>query len=61
MSQVREETKKQGMKHAYPGHKGRKEMFYLTSHSTYFIYGYMTSNMVNGNSAREKTHMGYSF
>ena len=31
-----------------------KEMFYLTTHSTHFIYGYM---------AREETrcHMGYSF
>ena len=23
--------------------KGRKEMFYLTMHSTHFIYGYMAS------------------
>ena len=23
--------------------EGRKEMFYLTTHSTYFIYGYMAS------------------
>ena len=26
--------------------KGRKEMFYLTMYSTYFIYGYMVSDMV---------------
>ena len=25
--------------------EGRKEMFYLTTHSTYFIYGYMASNI----------------
>ena len=24
---------------------GRKEMFYLTTHSTYFIYGYMASDI----------------
>ena len=37
-------------------------MFYLTTHSTHFIYGYMTSH--HSNSEREKTccsHMGYSF
>ena len=25
--------------------EGRKEMFYLTTHSTYFIYGYMASDI----------------
>ena len=25
--------------------EGRKEMFYLTTHSTHFIYGYMASDM----------------
>ena len=25
--------------------KGRKEMFYLTTHSTHFIYGYMASDI----------------
>ena len=25
--------------------KGRKEMFYLTTHSTHFIYGYMVSDI----------------
>ena len=29
-------------------------MFYLTTHSTHFIYGYMGSDMV-------KNHSGYSF
>ena len=24
---------------------GRKEMFYLTTHSTHFIYGYMASDI----------------
>ena len=26
--------------------EGRKEMFYLTTHSTHFIYGYMASDML---------------
>ena len=25
--------------------KGRKEMYYFTTHSTHFIYGYMASNI----------------
>ena len=25
--------------------EGRKEMFYLTTHSTHFIYGYMLSDI----------------
>ena len=25
--------------------KGKKEMFYLTTHSTHFIYGYMASDI----------------
>ena len=29
--------------------KGRKEMFYLTTHSTHFIYGYMASDSERGN------------
>ena len=28
---------------------GRKEMFYLTTHSTHFIYGYMASDSERGN------------
>ena len=27
------------------GEEGRKEMFYLTTHSTHFIYGYMASDI----------------
>ena len=27
------------------GQEGRKEMFYLTTHSTHFIYGYMASDI----------------
>ena len=27
------------------GRKGRKEMFYLTTHSTHFVYGYMASDI----------------
>ena len=26
-------------------HEGRKEMFYLTTHSTHFIYDYMASDI----------------
>ena len=26
--------------------EGRKEMFYLTTHSTHFIYGYMASDII---------------
>ena len=34
--------------------RGRKEMFYLTTHSTHFIYGYMASDMVKDHSDSEK-------
>ena len=34
--------------------EGRKEMFYLTTHSTHFIYGYMASDMVKDHSGSEK-------
>ena len=32
----------------------RKEMFYLTTHSTHFIYGYMASDMVKDHSDSER-------
>ena len=36
-------------------HFNRKEMFYLTTHSTHFIYGYMASDiMVKGHSDSER-------
>ena len=46
--------------------EGRKEMFYLTTHSTHFIYGYMASDIWLRTIliVREETrclHMGYSF
>ena len=46
--------------------QGRKEMFYLTTHSTHFIYGYMTSDIWYRTTqiVREETrchNMGYSF
>ena len=46
--------------------EGRKEMFYLTTHSTHFIYGYMASDIWLRTIliAREKTrcrHMGYTY
>ena len=38
-----------GVRHMVKDHlaseKGRKEMFYLTTHSTHFIYGYMVSDI----------------
>ena len=36
--------------------EGRKEMFYLTTHSTHFIYGYMASDiiMVKNNTDSER-------
>ena len=48
------------------GKQGRKEIFYLTTHSTHFIYGYMASDIWYGTTqiAREETccrHIGYSF
>ena len=46
--------------------EGRKEMFYLTTHSTYFIYGYMVSDIWLRTIliVRKETrcpHIGYSF
>ena len=46
--------------------EGRKKMFYLTTHSTHFIYGYMASNtwLRTILIVREETcchHIGYSF
>ena len=46
--------------------EGRKEMFYLTTHSTHFIYGYMASNICLRTIliVRKETrcrHIGYSF
>ena len=45
---------------------GRKEMFYLTTHSTHFIYSYMASHIWYRTTqvATEETcccHIGYSF
>ena len=34
--------------------EGRKEIFYLTTHSTHFIYGYMVSDMVKDHSDSER-------
>ena len=46
--------------------EGRKEMFYLTTHSTHFIYGYMASDIWLRTIliVRKETrcrHMGYTF
>ena len=46
--------------------EGRKEMFYLTTHSTHFIYGYMASDILLRTILimRKETrcrHIGYSF
>ena len=39
--------------------RGRKEMFYLMTHSTYFIYGYMASDiyMVKDHSDSERGNL----
>ena len=43
----------------------KEEVFYLTMHSTHFIYGYVVSDMVKDHSDSEREtcccHMGYSF
>ena len=49
-----------------PVMEGRKEMFYLTTHSTHFIYGYMASDiwLRTIQVVRKETrchHIGYSF
>ena len=46
--------------------EGNKEMFYLTTHSTHFIYGYMASDILLRTIliVRKETrcrHIGYSF
>ena len=48
------------------GEEGMKEMFYLTTHSTHFIYGYMASDIWSRTIliVRKETrcrHIGYSF
>ena len=35
----------QARHHVIPTREGRKEMVYLTTHSTHFIYGYMASDI----------------
>ena len=47
-------------------YKWRKEMFYLTTHSTHFIHGYMASDIWQRTTqiAKKETrcrHMGYTF
>ena len=34
--------------------EGRKEAFYLTMHTSHFIYGYMASDIIKNHSDREK-------
>ena len=38
--------------------EGRRDMFYLTTHSTHFIYGYMASDIMVKENSDSK---GYSF
>ena len=52
--------------HACHGHEREREMFYLTTHSTHFIYGYMASDIWLRTIliVRKETrcrHIGYSF
>ena len=57
-SSVRDRKKKRGR-----GGRG-KEIFYLTTHSTHFIYGYMASDISLRTIVRKETrcrHIGYSF
>ena len=54
------------MKKSKVSWEGRKEMFYLTTHSTHFIYGYMVSDIWLRTIliVRKETrcrHIGYSF
>ena len=39
------ERESERVKKSERGKEGRKEMFYLTTHSTHFIYGYMASDI----------------
>ena len=56
-------VKKRTNRHVTPdGRKKKKEIFYLTTHSTHFIYG--VRHMEKDHSAKKKTRcrlMGYSF
>ena len=45
--------KKEENKNRLKEQQGRKEMFYLTTHSTHFIYGYMASDMVKNHSSSQ--------
>ena len=36
---------KEGMAHSRYGKRRKEEVFYLTTHSTHFIYGYMASDI----------------
>ena len=38
-------TARQSLNFKHPYKEGRKELFYLTTHSTHFIYGYMASDI----------------
>ena len=58
--------KKKKKKHVNDWQEGRKEMFYLTMHSTHFIYGYMALDIWLRTIliVRKETrccHIGYSF
>ena len=41
--------------------EGRKEMFYLTTHSTHFIYGYMADTILIVREETRCRHIGYSY
>ena len=54
------------MLHNWCNKEGRKEIFYLTTHSTHFIYGYMASDIwlrtiLIVKKETHCRHMGYSF
>ena len=47
-------TLSQNAHHQLLYEEGRKELFYLMTHSTHFIYGYMASDMVKDHSDSER-------
>ena len=49
--------------YAWMDERGEREMFYLTTHSTHFIYGYMASDIWLRTIliVRKETHIGYSY
>ena len=45
----------------FTGREREREMFYLTTHSTHFIYGYMASDILIVRKETRCRHIGYSY